>query len=60
MTSHTHPTPEKFAKAVSAIAVVDQGIASEVRQEGRWWLVEFENGKKARFRKGALQDTYNL
>jgi len=61
MKTITHPTPKKFALAISAIAAADHGICSEVEDgEGGEATVVFENEKRVKVVHGPLQDKYDL
>lgn len=60
MKTITHPTPEKFALAISDIAAADHGITSEVTTTPEGSVVTFENGKAVKVIAGPLMAAYNL
>lgn len=57
----THPTPKRYALAVSAVGAVDHGITSDVSENADGSVtVTFENGYAVSFVKGRLLAEYRL
>ena len=55
----THPTPLKFAQAMSAIAAADHGIPSEVEGDDNEARVIFKD-RTITITPGPVQDAYNV